>query len=68
MVILQNTIECMSNACDKLEIDDVEIVAIGVTNQRETTVLWDSETGEPLCRAIGMKILILSFSLLFIIF
>ncbi|KAG2382985.1 hypothetical protein C9374_004952 [Naegleria lovaniensis] len=52
MVILQNTVECMSNACDKLEIDDVEIVAIGVTNQRETTVLWDSETGEPLCRAI----------------
>lgn len=29
-----------------------ELCAIGVTNQRETTVVWDSETGEPLYRAI----------------
>ena len=30
-----------------------DIKAIGLTNQRETTVLWDSETGEPLCKAIA---------------
>jgi glycerol kinase len=29
-----------------------EIVGVGVTNQRETTVLWDRKTGEPLHRAI----------------
>ena len=29
------------------------IVAIGVTNQRETTIVWDSLTGEPLYNALG---------------
>ncbi|QKJ30628.1 glycerol kinase GlpK [Mucilaginibacter mali] len=29
-----------------------DIAAIGITNQRETTVLWDKRTGEPLCNAI----------------
>lgn len=28
-------------------------VAIGVTNQRETTIVWDKETGEPLYNAVG---------------
>ncbi|HET6312290.1 MAG TPA: glycerol kinase GlpK [Chloroflexia bacterium] len=28
------------------------IAAIGVTNQRETTLAWDSDTGEPICNAI----------------
>jgi glycerol kinase len=29
-----------------------EVAAIGITNQRETTVVWDRQTGEPLCNAI----------------
>lgn len=29
-----------------------DIKAIGITNQRETTVVWDRETGEPICNAI----------------
>ena len=29
-----------------------DIAAIGITNQRETTILWDKVTGEPVCRAI----------------
>lgn len=29
-----------------------EVAAIGITNQRETTIVWDRETGEPVCRAI----------------
>lgn len=29
-----------------------QIRAVGITNQRETTVVWDRETGEPLCNAI----------------
>ncbi len=34
----------------KLKSDDIE--AIGITNQRETTVVWDKETGEPIYNAI----------------
>ena len=33
-------------------IQAADLVAIGITNQRETTVLWDRQTGEPLARAI----------------
>ena len=29
-----------------------QVVALGVTNQRETTVVWDRQTGTPVCRAI----------------
>ncbi len=29
-----------------------DIAAIGITNQRETTIVWDRATGEPVCRAI----------------
>lgn len=29
-----------------------DIAAIGITNQRETTIVWDRQTGEPVCRAI----------------
>ncbi len=36
----------------KAGIDASQIAAIGITNQRETTVVWDSETGEPLRNAI----------------
>ena len=41
-------IEAMAAA--KLQPED--IAAIGITNQRETTVLWNRETGEPVCPAI----------------
>ena len=30
--------------------------AIGITNQRETLIVWDGLTGTPLCNAIGKKI------------
>ena len=33
-------------------IDPQEIAAIGITNQRETTIVWDKLTGEPVSRAI----------------
>ena len=33
-------------------VDASEVEAIGITNQRETTLLWDRETGEPVTRAI----------------
>lgn len=30
-----------------------DIVAVGITNQRETVVVWDKKTGRPLYNAIG---------------
>jgi len=33
-------------------IDPAEIAGIGITNQRETTIVWDKATGEPICNAI----------------
>lgn len=39
-------------AIAEAEIEPVQIAAIGITNQRETTILWDRETGKPLSRAI----------------
>ena len=33
-------------------IDPKRIAALGITNQRETTILWDRSTGQPLCNAI----------------
>ncbi|KAK7166270.1 hypothetical protein R3I93_006140 [Phoxinus phoxinus] len=53
--ILQSVYECMDRTCEKLtqlNIDISNIKAIGVTNQRETTIVWDKETGEPLYNAI----------------
>ena len=34
------------------KIDPAHIAAIGITNQRETTVMWDKKTGKPVHRAI----------------
>jgi glycerol kinase len=45
---LSVAMECMALAGAKAE----QIAAIGITNQRETTILWDKETGEPVYNAI----------------
>ncbi|XP_071380928.1 glycerol kinase-like [Centroberyx affinis] len=53
--IMQSVYECMERTCEKLgqlNIDISNIKAVGVTNQRETTLVWDKETGEPLYNAI----------------
>ncbi|KAA8588420.1 hypothetical protein FQN60_001614 [Etheostoma spectabile] len=53
--IMQSVYECMERTCEKLRqlsIDISNIKAVGVTNQRETTLVWDRETGEPLYNAI----------------
>ncbi len=39
-------------AIDKAGLNASDIAAIGITNQRETTVVWDAETGTPLHNAI----------------
>jgi glycerol kinase len=49
--------ECITRTVDNLrslDIDPADIVATGVANQRETTVVWDTTTGEPLYNTIGI--------------
>ena len=50
--IWRTTVEVSKNAMEKLGVGAEQIAAIGITNQRETTVLWDKTTGQPLCNAI----------------
>lgn len=40
------------SAMNQIGASAADIAAIGITNQRETTIVWDRETGEPICRAI----------------
>lgn len=42
----------MTECIAKSGIVPSEIAAIGITNQRETTVVWDKKTGKPICNAI----------------
>ncbi|XP_037031870.1 glycerol kinase [Bradysia coprophila] len=54
--ILETVRQCAKIACEKLTALDYHIkdmVCIGITNQRETTVVWDKITGKPLYHAIG---------------
>jgi glycerol kinase len=50
--ILSNSKEVFEKATSQLEIGQNKIIAIGITNQRETTVLWNKVTGNPYGNAI----------------
>ena len=50
--IWDTTLEVSRAAMAKLGVEAADIAAIGITNQRETTVIWDKETGEPIANAI----------------
>ncbi|MEA3339894.1 MAG: glycerol kinase GlpK [Chloroflexota bacterium] len=50
--IWAKTRRVIAGALNESGIRPAEIAGIGVTNQRETTVVWDPATGEPLCNAI----------------
>ena len=39
-------------AMSKIGANASDIAVVGITNQRETTIVWDKNTGEPVCRAI----------------
>lgn len=39
-------------AMSKIGAEATDIAAIGITNQRETVIVWDKKTGEPVCNAI----------------
>ncbi len=50
--IWQRTQEVMRAAVEKFRIDPGDVSAIGITNQRETTLVWDRKTGKPYGNAI----------------
>jgi len=50
--IWESQIESALNIADQAEIDFGEVAGIGITNQRETTIVWDRETGLPIYNAI----------------
>lgn len=50
--IWERTLEVMTTALERGRIVPEQIVAVGVTNQRETTVVWDRRTGKPVHNAI----------------
>jgi glycerol kinase len=50
--IWNSQLETVQAAMSGLGIKAEDIAAIGITNQRETTIVWDKETGEPIYNAI----------------
>ena len=52
MEIYSSQYAVMMEAITKSGIDVRDIAAIGITNQRETTILWDKNTGRPIHNAI----------------
>jgi glycerol kinase len=50
--IWQRTQEVVREAISRIGAKAGDIAALGITNQRETTVVWDRVTGQPLCNAI----------------
>ena len=52
MEIWNDTLAMCQQALRNARVEAQQLAAIGITNQRETTVLWDRETGDPLAKAI----------------
>ena len=50
--IWNTTVVTVRQAMDKAGVSAGDIAAIGITNQRETTLIWDRDTGKPIHRAI----------------
>jgi glycerol kinase len=48
----RTTLSTMGSAVAKAGVSAGDIAAIGITNQRETTLLWDRKTGKPIAKAI----------------
>src|SRR4051812_19313147 len=50
--ILSTQLGTVTRVLQEHQVKPEQIVAIGITNQRETTVVWDRKTGEPVYNAI----------------
>ena len=52
MEIWSSQASVIAEAITTIDINGLNIAAIGITNQRETTIVWDAETGTPVYNAI----------------
>lgn len=52
MEVWDNTLEVVAGALTEADLTSSDIAALGITNQRETTVVWDRSTGRPVHNAI----------------
>jgi len=50
--ILETQIECIKSAVTNAGVQSSDIACVGITNQRETTVVWNKKTGKPIYPAI----------------
>jgi len=50
--ILESQLSTLKKVIQKANINSADIVGLGITNQRETTVVWDKNTGQPIYNAI----------------
>ncbi|HET8576089.1 MAG TPA: FGGY family carbohydrate kinase, partial [Methylomirabilota bacterium] len=50
--IWQTTVQALQQALSAARVAPGEVAAVGITNQRETTILWERVTGRPIHRAI----------------
>src|SRR5437868_4503465 len=50
--ILRRTEEVISDALSQRGLRAADLAAVGITNQRETTVVWERQTGKPIANAI----------------
>jgi glycerol kinase len=50
--IWTSILACIAEVLRKADISPSQVAGIGITNQRETTVVWDKNTGKPIYRAI----------------
>jgi glycerol kinase len=50
--IWRSQLDCAREALATSGVTGAQVAAIGITNQRETTIVWDRHSGEPVCNAI----------------
>ena len=53
--IMRNVLLVVRVALDKADLSPADLCALGIANQRETTVLWDRRTGAPVHNAINWQ-------------
>lgn len=52
MEILGTQLHALAEAFERSGLSPTDIAGIGITNQRETTIVWEKSTGRPICNAI----------------
>ena len=59
--LLKSVTDCLDDVASQLQAGDLErLKGIGISNQRETTILWDKTTGDPLYICSTTKAFLLS--------